>query len=340
MDNAGIVVIGASAGGVQALQTLVSGLPADFAGAVLITLHVSPSSPRLLPEILRGAGPLPVRYAADGDAIEPGHIYVAPPDRHMLIEATGRLMLSRGPKENHARPAIYPLFRSAAMVFGARVVDVILTGGLNDGSSGLRAIKFCGGLAVVQDPKEAEAPSMPASAMRVVDVDFCLPLAEIASLLSRLVMEMGSKSVQVVEGIMRKALEIETGIAAEDESLRAGVVALGDPSLFTCPECHGALLELHDKKPLRYRCHTGHAFTADSLLAAVRAYAEDTIWNTIRTLQETSMLMLHMATHAQRNGDPTSADELLQSARATQQRSDQIRNVHLQPETIMAPTEL
>ncbi len=335
MAETAIVVIGASAGGVQALRLLASGLATDFAGAVLITLHVSPSSPRLLPEILQVAGPLPVRYARNGDKIEAGHIYIAPPDRHMLIEAPGRLMLSRGPKENHARPAIDPLFRSAALTFGTRVVGVILTGGLNDGASGLRAVKFCGGIAIVQDPKEAEAPSMPASAMQVVDVDYCLPLAEIAPMLTRVVMEMKGRPVHKVERTMRKALEIETGIAAEDKSLRAGVISLGDPSLFTCPECHGTLLELHDKMPLRYRCHTGHAFTADSLLAALREYSEDAVWNSIRTLQESAMLMQHMASHAQRSGDPAVADELVHAARATQARSDQIRNVQLEAETIM-----
>lgn len=328
MAAAGVVVIGASAGGVHALSRVAAGLSADFPGAVLVTMHTAASGPGLLPEILRQAGPLPAEHAQSGEHIEPGRIYVAPPDRHLIVEAAGRLRLSRGPKENHARPAVDPLFRSAALSFGPRAIGAILTGHLNDGSAGLRAIKLCGGIAVVQDPGDAEAPSMPASALRVVEPDYCLPLAEIAPLLTRLVSEAKRRPVHP-EVAVSKDLEIEAGIAAEDQALLAHVTKLGEPSLFTCPECHGALLELNDKKPLRYRCHTGHAFTADTLLACVKGYSEDAVWNSIRALQEAAMLMRHMASHARNIGHSGFAEELVQEARTAQQRSDEIRNLHL-----------
>ena len=198
----GIVVIGASAGGVEALGFLAAALPDDFAAAVLVVLHVGAHN-SVLPWLLNQRGPLPACHPRDGDPIRPGHIYVAPPDHHLLVEP-GRVRLVRGPRENWARPAVDPLFRSAARAYGPGVVGVILTGGLNDGTAGLFEIKRRGGLAVVQDPADAISPGMPRSALRHVVVDHCLPLRNIPALLAELVV--GGKldaMAQAEQGVTR-----------------------------------------------------------------------------------------------------------------------------------------
>jgi two-component system chemotaxis response regulator CheB len=179
-----IVVIGGSLGGVEALQSLASGLPRDIPAALFVVQHIGRSTSRL-PEILARSGPLPAVHAAQGDAVLPGKIYVAPPDHHLLL-AEGFTRLTRGPRENWVRPAIDPLFRSAAAVYGPNVIGVVLTGGLNDGTAGLHAIRARGGIAVVQHPADATCPEMPASALRHAGADFCVPLREIPRLLSDL----------------------------------------------------------------------------------------------------------------------------------------------------------
>ena len=181
----GIVVIGASVGGVEAIGFLAAALPPDFAAAVLVVLHVG-AHRSVLPRLLSQRGPLPACHPGDGDLIRPGRIYVAPPDQHLLVEP-GCVRLARGPRENWARPAVDPLFRSAARAYGPHVVGVILTGGLNDGTAGLFEVKRHGGVAVVQDPGDALSPGMPQSALRHVAVDHCLPLPAIPALLAALV---------------------------------------------------------------------------------------------------------------------------------------------------------
>jgi len=181
-----IVVIGASTGGVSALQAITVSFPADLRASVFIVLHFPPEAPSFLPAILARAGSLSVKHAEDGEAIEYGRIYVAPPDYHLLLKH-GCMLLGRGPEENHYRPAIDPLFRSAARAYGPRVVGVVLTGyRSSDGTAGLQAVKSQGGLAIVQDPEEAASSEMPANALRYVDIDYCLPLADIGPILARL----------------------------------------------------------------------------------------------------------------------------------------------------------
>ncbi len=188
MANRDIVVIGASAGGVESLRSLVRGLSPDLPAAVFVVMHVQPYAVSRLPEILARSCPLPVDHARDGDRIVPGRIYVAPPDRHLLLRP-GRVELTRGPRENHTRPAVDPLFRSAARAYGRRVAGVVLSGALYDGAAGVLAVKTRGGAAVVQDPTEAAVDGMPRSALRLVEVDHVLPVAEIAPLLVRLARE-------------------------------------------------------------------------------------------------------------------------------------------------------
>jgi two-component system, chemotaxis family, protein-glutamate methylesterase/glutaminase len=320
MSGRDIVVIGTSAGGVEALRALVGGLPANFPGSVFVVMHTAPDSPAVLAQILERSGPLPAAHASNRERIRPGRLYVAPPDSHLLLEP-GVVRLTHGPKENRFRPAIDPLFRSAAQVFGPRVVGVILTGGLDDGTSGLYAVKRLGGVAVVQDPAEAFVPSMPLSALRQVEVDHTLPLAEIAPLLARL----ASTSVAEQGGYeVPEELNIEVSIAMEDNAFESGVTRLGTPSVFTCPECHGTLLQLKENGRTRYRCHTGHAYSADSLLSELTESVEETMWSAIRSIDESAMLMRHMAEHV-RESDNGASERFLEKAREAERRSKLVR---------------
>jgi two-component system chemotaxis response regulator CheB len=305
MPERDIFVIGTSAGGVAALQRLVGALPEDFPGSLFIVLHLSPDSTGAIPDILARAGPLPAANARNGEKIAPRRIYVAPPDRHLLL-VPGRIHLGHGPKENRFRPAIDPLFRSAALAYGPRVTGIVLTGGLDDGTAGLCAVKQAGGTAIVQNPAEAEVASMPASAMRHVAVDHCLGVEAIAALLPRLAAEPVETRVRIAEvRFMAKDIELEVQVAADERQREAAIRRLGQPSMFTCPDCHGSLLQLRDAMPPRFRCHTGHAFTAISLEAELNERIEATAWNTIRSLEEHAMLLHHMAD----NSDNASARE-------------------------------
>jgi two-component system chemotaxis response regulator CheB len=311
-----IVVVGASAGGIEALQTLLRGLPEGFPAAVFIVLHSSPNSPGVLAHIFNAAGPLPVKYAERGDRIEPGQVYVAPADHHLII-VPGQVELTRGPRENRFRPAIDPLFRSAAQTYGPRVVGVILTGGLDDGTNGLWTVRKLGGTAVVQDPAEALAPSMPLSALRHVDVDHKVRVAELAPLLVRL----AATPADAVEGdfAVPEDVKIEVQIAQEDKASEAGVWKLGDPSKYACPECHGVLLQMKEAAPLRFRCHTGHAYTIESLLSEMDEVIEDSLWSAIRALEERAMLLRH-ASEAHEEGKKLDGE-----AAETDRRADLVR---------------
>lgn len=321
MSGKDIVVVGASAGGIEALRTLVGGLPKDFAASLFIVLHTSSQSPGVLGEILDRAGVLAAANAKDRERIRPSRIYIAPPDHHLVLEP-GLVRVTRGPKENRFRPAIDPLFRSAAQVYGPRVIGVILTGGLDDGSSGLWTIKQLGGTAIVQDPNDAFAPSMPFSALNHVKVDYCLPLSDIAPLLvqltSVLVEEEGEFPVP-------EEVNIEVGIAKEIKALDAGVLKLGEPSSYACPECHGVLLQLKEGNRFRFRCHTGHAYSADSLLAEIKKGIEDALWNAIRSIEEGEILMTHLAEHAEENDSSKGANLYLKGAVEARMQANLVR---------------
>ncbi|MEJ7617801.1 MAG: chemotaxis protein CheB [Pyrinomonadaceae bacterium] len=316
-----IVVVGASSGGIEALRTLVGGLPNDFPASLFVVLHVAPQSPGILADILERAGRLPAANARNGERMRPHRIYVASPDHHLVLEP-GVVRVTRGPRENRFRPAVDPLFRSAAQVYGPRVTGVILTGGLDDGTAGLWAVKRLGGVAVVQDPQEALAPSMPESALRHVQVDYCLPLAQIAPLLVRLASEpMTEKGAQQVS----EEMDIEVKIAKEDKALDIGVLKLGAPSHFTCPECHGVLLQLKEGERVRFRCHTGHAYSLDSLLAEIEEMIEESLWSSIRSIDENVMLLQQVAQHLRDHADADAAELFLNKAQDALRRSDLVR---------------
>lgn len=320
MSKKDIVVIGASAGGIEALREIIGTLPVDFPASVFVVQHTGPDAPGILDVILRRAGNLPTISPRDKEHIRPGYVYVAPPDKHMLIEPS-RICLSRGPKENRFRPAVDPLFRSAARVYGPRVIGVVLTGGLDDGTAGLWAIKQLGGTAVVQDPEDAVVPSMPASALRYVNVDHVEPLKRIAPLLVHLTAtDVENKGVLEVP----ENLGIEIKIAKQHPALDEDVRNLWEKSSYTCPECHGVLLQFKENGRDRFRCHTGHAFSSDSLLANLTENVENSLWTTIRTIEESVLLLRHLAKHVAEI-DPTMAAEYRRKADEAEARAHIVR---------------
>ncbi|MEW5929532.1 MAG: chemotaxis protein CheB [Gemmatimonadota bacterium] len=331
MANRDIIVIGASAGGIDALKELLGGLPGDLPAAVFVVMHVAADSPGVLPRMLQDTSPLPVAHARDGEPIERGRVYVAPPDCHLLLERD-RVRLSRGPKENLSRPSIDPLFRSAAYVFGARVVGVVLTGRLDDGTAGLWAVKRRGGAALVQDPEDATYPSMPRSAIRYVEVDTVAPAAALGPVLARLA---GEPPPPERGGEASRELEVETRIARDDNALGAGVLDLGPFTPFTCPECHGVLVSLGEGGVPRFRCHTGHAYSLDSLLAAVSVSMEDTLWTALRAIEEGILLLEHVAGHVRDTArDDTAADAFEQRAREAERSAAAIRKAVMRHRTL------
>ncbi|HKG13396.1 MAG TPA: chemotaxis protein CheB [Pyrinomonadaceae bacterium] len=322
MHRKDIIVIGTSSGGIDALKELVAEFPRDLKAAVFIVMHVAPYSLGILPEILGREGTLPASNASDWEQIEPGRIYVAPPDHHLLLEASGYVRVTRGPRENRFRPAIDPLFRSAAAAFGPRVVGVILTGWLDDGTAGLWAVKERGGAAVVQHPDDAFAPAMPLNAIKHVEVDHVVPLKEIAPLLVRM-----TEAPAAEEGArpVSEEMETEVKIAREDNALESGIMKWGEPSVYACPECHGVLLQLKEGGNTRFRCHTGHAYSVDSLLADITEKTEESLWSAIRAIEEGVLLMRDLAKHFGDRHDGTDAEALLRKADESQQRADLVR---------------
>lgn len=325
------IVIGASAGGVQALSTLVGGLAANLPAAVFIVLHIGADSPSLLPGILGRESPLPVEHPKSGERIRHGRIYVAPPDHHLLIEKQ-QVKLVHGPKENLHRPSIDTLFRSAALWCGPRVIGIVLTGARDDGAVGMSAIKQRGGIAIVQDPAEATFPSMPISVMQQIKVDYSLPLREIAPLLNKLCREdAGEEEVYPVSDQM----EIEAKIAEQEMDggdLIASVERLGKISKLTCPDCHGALWEIHDDELLRYRCHVGHAFSAESLSDGQTQMLEVALWSAVRALEEKMILARRIVERARKSNQPRAAAMFERRAREAERSSSVIREVLLSDE--------
>jgi two-component system, chemotaxis family, protein-glutamate methylesterase/glutaminase len=304
------VVIGASSGGVDALLQLAAALPNDLGAVVGMVLHVG-SRPSLLPQLLSARGGMAAIHPRDGQPLVPGTIYVAPPDFHMVF-TPDQVRLSRAARENHARPAIDPLFRSTALAWRERAVGIVLTGELDDGTAGLAAIKECGGTAIVQDPTTAVQSSMPASALQNVRVDHCLPLEQISTAVIERVGRMANPAAEPPEQIRR-----EHDIFGGDHVME-NLSQVGKPSKLTCLDCGGGLWEINGSKPLRYRCHTGHAFSARSLESAQVVLAEQSLWSSVRALHEREMLLRRLAMVARATGN-------VEQAEAGQRQADRVR---------------
>jgi two-component system chemotaxis response regulator CheB len=332
MEKQDIIVIGASSGGFEALKKIVAGLPRDFAASVFVVWHMSADVRGVLPQVLNRLETVRAEHAYDGEAIMPNRIYVAPPDRHLLVEP-GRVRVTRGPKENRFRPAVDPLFRSAAYAYGTRVTGVVLSGALDDGTAGLWMIKQRGGTAVVQDPLDAEFPSMPENAMREVEVDHSVPISKMADLLVRLSKQQAADVMEVnMETDERTAVEIS--IAAENNAFEQNIMKFGELTPYTCPDCHGVLFSLKDGKRTRFRCHTGHGFSADSLLSTVTENIEESLYSAIRGVEESIMLLNHIGDHFAETNQTRLAALYFQKANEAESRAALVRRVVMSHERV------
>lgn len=263
MAKQDMIAIGGSAGSGPVLKQILGSLPRDLPASIFIATHIPAHSPGYLAETLSRDCPLPVKQAIDGQPIETGHVYVAAPDRHLLL-IDGTIRLGEGPRENKVRPSIDPLFRSAALSYGSRVIGVVLTGMLNDGASGLNAIKSVGGTTVVQNPLDAEVDQMPLAALEATDVDHVASAADLAHLLSGLARTDAGPSIEPADDLSLE-VEIAAGVRLGSGNLRK----LADPSPLTCPDCQGVMSEVRGARPLRYRCQIGHASTAQVMASRI-----------------------------------------------------------------------
>lgn len=316
-----IVVIGGSAGSIEAISDLVGGLPSDFPGSLFVVVHFPGSVSSTLPRILSRAASLPARHARDGEPIEPGRIYVAAPDWHLHLN-DGHIRLTRGPKENGHRPAIDPLFRSAAHQFGPRVLGVVLSGNLNDGTSGLLTIRQHGGLALVQSLDTALYPGMPRSAIDHGAADHVLSVPEMSELIGRLAVEPMHlmEEVPMSEDPLAEHPTDEFGLA--DRHVQPGV-----PSTMSCPECHGVLWEVKDEELVRFRCRVGHAYSDEALLVHQSEQLEAALWAALRALEEHTALARRLAVRANSRGHAHSASAFTEQAMDAEHHASVIRNV-------------
>lgn len=317
-----VIVMGASAGGVEALRTLISQLPEDLPAAVLVVLHVPSYGGSVLPAILGRVSELPIRHATPGEKLQPGTVLVAPPDRHLVIDRESA-QLSRGPRENGHRPAIDVLFRSAARFAGARTIGVVLSGVLDDGTAGLSAIATRGGMTVVQDPADALYPGMPTSAIEHVPVDHVTAVAEMAGLLVRLCKEETADIPEQAPALM----EIETDVAMMDEDALTQDQRPGTPSGFSCPDCAGVLWEIKDGHLTRYRCRVGHAWSSQSLLGEQTEQLESALWMALRGLEEKAALSRRLRERAVEQDNKHSARRFDNQEREAMRAATTIRSM-------------
>lgn len=332
MPGHDIIVIGASAGGVEVLATVVHQLPPDLPAAVVVVVHLPAHAQSELPRILSHAGPLPAVHAVHGMVIQQQRIYIAPPDFHLLV-ASGHFHLVQGPKEHHVRPAIDPLFRTAAQAYGPRVAGVVLTGMLDDGTAGLLAIKRRGGVAIVQDPTDAAFPEMPQSALEFVAVDTIVPLAQMGALLT----ELAHQTIVVREAmVVEDRFDLEGGIAAMDPAALYESESLGSPVALTCPDCSGVLVAFYDGELLRFRYQVGHAFSPKSLLASHTEMVDRTLWDAFSRLDEQVTLMEPLADDARRRNIPGAVHRFERQVRELKERREQMRRVLLRTSAVLS----
>jgi two-component system chemotaxis response regulator CheB len=310
-----IIVIGTSAGGLAALDTLIGQLRSDLRASIFIVQHMAAdANGDALLHRLRKHGAFECKLAQDGETFARGKIYIAPPDHHMLVKER-KILVTKGARENRNRPAIDPLFRSAAVTHGPKVIAVLLTGMLDDGSAGMIAVKACGGIAVVQDPADAMYPGMPQSAIDNADVDHCVPLTAMGGLLEQLSRERSGKRTAIP-----KDIRIEAEIAERVLSNVDQVEKLGEQVPYNCPNCGGVLWEMDAPDEARYRCHTGHSFTQSTLLASQTEKIEETMWIALRMFEERKNLLNSIIVREGARGS-----SMAQRAKETQVHIERIR---------------
>jgi two-component system, chemotaxis family, protein-glutamate methylesterase/glutaminase len=309
LDQPRVVVIGASAGGIDALIELIPQLPADFRAPICIVVHMPATSPSLLARILARNAKVKVVDAADGARLKNGVVYVAQPDRHLVIESGHTLRLVHGPRENRHRPSADPLFRSAASAYGSFAVGVILTGALDDGTAGMLAIKRAGGMAVVQDPDDSLYPGMPQSALENVgDIDFIVPLSGVAAALEQ-------------------CLDAPRTSTADARPAARAAEPHGQPSAFSCPDCGGVLREVVEGEYHHFRCRVGHALSPNSLLGAQSDGIEEALWSALKTLEESAELAKRLAATERERGHAWMVKRFENREREALDRAATIRSV-------------
>lgn len=314
-----IVVVGTSAGGLSALKILISQLPKDFPLPVLVVRHVSPDATgNVILDELNKLNTVSCQHAESGKDLKPGHLYLAPSDHHLMIDGKLKMLVTKGAHENRSRPAIDPLFRSAAVALGEGVFGILMTGYLDDGTSGMKAIKRCGGICIVQDPEDAEYPDMPKNAINNVEVDYCVPLSEIGALLSKLTLRKSQKRKTPPKDVLTEAK-----IAERVLSDLSSVNQLGYQVPFNCPGCGGVLWKVEKDTSLRFRCHTGHAYTAASLLAEQTSKIEETMWTALRMFEERKNLLTEIA----EGKDGVGSQSARERANTSQVHIDRIRAI-------------
>jgi two-component system chemotaxis response regulator CheB len=320
MSNRDVLALGTSAGGVEALLFLAKSFAPDFPASVFVTIHLPSHFRSSLDEVLDRAGPLPAVFAKDGDRLRKSHIYIAPTDRHLLIEKD-RIVLGHGSRENNARPSIDPMMRSVAACCGARAVGVVLTGTLTDGASGLWAIGQCGGLTVVQDPSDAAFSDMPTNALNRIRPDHVVTLAAMPKLLESLALQPEGDPMPVPESI---GFEIE--IAKGSHSAIDDMDQIGRRSGLACPDCHGVMWEIDEGDLIRYRCHVGHTYTAELMSVALDENLRRALGSALRALEERRALARKLEQQAERSGQAHLARSWAQRAAEFQRELNVIRD--------------
>ncbi|HEX8344799.1 MAG TPA: chemotaxis protein CheB [Actinoplanes sp.] len=314
-----VVVAGGSAGGIEAFCNFLADLPADLPAAVLVVVHMPADGPSALPEVLDRCGPLPARWAVDGEPLVPGRVYVGARDHHLLVH-DGVVRLSRSARQNRVRPAVDALFRSAARWCGPRTVAVVLSGVLDDGAAGLAAVHARGGVAVVQDPDDATFGGMPRAALAAVGGDAAMGTA---SELARCVMDLAGRPVAPPTTPPHRDLVLETDMAEHDHPVSRETV--GEPAGLGCPECGGGMSVIEQGHTVYYRCHVGHSYSPQTLVAAQREKVEAALWTGVSYLEEQAAVHRHLAARTTANGAPLTDDQHA-AADAAQRAADTIRH--------------
>ncbi|HYJ70522.1 MAG TPA: chemotaxis protein CheB [Nocardioidaceae bacterium] len=322
MGRREIVVIGASAGGIEPVKELIAALPADLGGIVLVVIHLPADGETALPQILDREAKLPVALAKDGDSLQPGKVLVAPPGQHLMV-IEDSVSLSSGPRESGFRPAIDVLFRSAAMAHGPRVIGVILSGALDDGAAGMVAIRLRGGVGIVQDPGDAQHSSMPRAAIDAAVVEHVVPVVEIP----RLLLELTGEELPASDVSESALIDIETTMIAQSTSGADTLEPPGRPAGLVCPDCSGPLYEISEGRLTRYRCRVGHAWSPLSLASQQSTEVEDALWTAAETLEEKAILRERLGSRARADGRDATAQEFLRAAEAARETAMQIRRL-------------